>query len=177
MNEKLVITFQKEDIAAKVFTCVASGGFIDGFSKASNAQHQFLDILGEQQPIPAGYMVRSVEIDLDPATKKFTYKRFATREWEEVATPRPQPEPELPSRLLPLMTQEDADKLPTGVYRIYWASWSEGGNGSSSLAVLARGADGAMKFAPANWVCQFSKEWNRIKGVELIERASKECLG
>lgn len=73
------------------------------------------------------------------------------------------------------MDLDDAQKLPHGVYRLYW---TEDEGGGSSLAVVGSMYSGKRWFACANWTGRDSKGipgsdnaryWAKIERAELIK--------
>ena len=67
------------------------------------------------------------------------------------------------------MTQEQAKRLPLGLYRLYWK------DGSSSLAAVGNLNDGRRWFAPVNWTNSrpdgiASADWRTVWEAELLER-------
>jgi len=55
------------------------------------------------------------------------------------------------------------DKLPSGLYKIYWNS------GGSSLASVGRDAAGEVWLCPCNWVSGLSFDWSAVKATRLIK--------
>ena len=69
------------------------------------------------------------------------------------------------------MTNEDARKLPLGLYRITWKADCGGGE---SLAAVGQRDNGERWLAPCNWsgVVLFSTAWGAVAYVELLEDAA-----
>lgn len=66
------------------------------------------------------------------------------------------------------MTQENAKKLPNGVYRVYWKT--KYGKGIS-VAAIGETHSGSKWLAPANWLAPGNlPEWDQIDHIELIEK-------
>lgn len=61
------------------------------------------------------------------------------------------------------MTKRQAQKLPDGLYEIYWK------RGGMSLAALGHTGDGEMWIAPCNWITGSQiVHWGNIKHAVLI---------
>lgn len=61
------------------------------------------------------------------------------------------------------MDRRRVQKLPLGVYRVFWK------DGGSSVATVGMMADGARWLAPSNWVWPSSTSWLKVDHVQLIE--------
>lgn len=70
------------------------------------------------------------------------------------------------------------DKIPLGLYRIYWKN-----NGGSSIAAVGNTYDGKRWYAPCNWTCESreaslhaiaSLEWKGVEKAELLLDLSDE---
>lgn len=70
------------------------------------------------------------------------------------------------------MTQDHANTLPNGVYRIYW---NEGC--PYSIGAIGRKSNGDTWFCPTNWISPDSlpsEDWNAVATVELISTENME---
>lgn len=68
------------------------------------------------------------------------------------------------------MTQEEANVLKHGVYRIYWTPENTSPAWSYSLAAVGSDSSGLRWFIPVNWVSlQASKKWELLERVEPVE--------
>lgn len=67
------------------------------------------------------------------------------------------------------MLKSEADKIKSGVYRIFWKREKGGG---SSVASVGRTASNYPWLAPSNWISPPStkgyREWHKVERVELI---------
>jgi hypothetical protein len=66
------------------------------------------------------------------------------------------------------MKLDDVQKLPHGLYRVYW----KGEGGGSSLAAVGSDRHGRRWLAPTNWITVEStparNPWRMVEKVELI---------
>ena len=71
------------------------------------------------------------------------------------------------------MIEEAVNRLPAGIYRVYWQG------GGRSVASIFFDAKGRHWIAPANWVAPIELMCYRmrIEHVELVESAFQECDG
>lgn len=61
------------------------------------------------------------------------------------------------------MTEDEARKLPLGLYRIHWYS------GGTSLAAVGQGHDGRRWLAPINWLAPAQlPDWSAVVRVEAV---------
>ena len=69
------------------------------------------------------------------------------------------------------MKKRDVEKLPHGIYRIYWK------DGGSSVAAVGSLSDGERWIAPTNWinVPDYGRGvWRKVKSVHLIATQREE---
>jgi len=66
------------------------------------------------------------------------------------------------------MTFEEAKKLKSGVYKIWWAT-----GGSTSVAAVGRDKDRNVWLHPANWITATGRSdyWVNVRKVELIQES------
>ena len=64
------------------------------------------------------------------------------------------------------MTQEQAQDLPHGLYRIWW---NDSPNATSSLAAVGSTHNGSRWYCPTNWIGGMpSTDWNKVECVVPI---------
>jgi len=65
------------------------------------------------------------------------------------------------------MTNEDAQKLDNGLYKIYWLP------SGSSLAAIGRLQDGSVWMAPTNWVAPTAEGIATVEFWEQVRKVQK----
>lgn len=63
------------------------------------------------------------------------------------------------------MTRRESQKVPHGLFIIYW---KESKGGGTSVASVGSDATGRRWFAPTNWITVPGFQWNDIDRVERV---------